>query len=61
MRITTENTLGQMIFKTEDQAKAFVADISADAEAGETFEVRAYQGGRYHVARLFNGQFETWC
>jgi len=61
MRITTENTLGQMVFKTEAQAQAFVADISEDAASGETFEVHAYQGGRYHVARMFNGQFEAWC
>lgn len=61
MRITTETAIGQMIFNTREDADAFVAGMAELADAGETFEVQPYQGARFHVARFFNGTFETFC
>jgi hypothetical protein len=61
MRITTETAIGHIIFKTVAQAEAFVTDAAEFADAGETFKIEPFQGGRFHVARYFNDAFEAWC
>lgn len=61
MRLTTETAVGQMIFKSAEDAEAFIAGMADLADADETFEVQPYQGGRYHVARFYKGAFETFC
>jgi hypothetical protein len=61
MRITTEATIGHILFNSSEEAKAFVIEMSDLADAGETFEIQPYQGNRFHVARLYNGSFETYC
>ena len=61
MRITTEIAIGHIIFNTKADADAFVAEMADLADAGETFEVKPFQGNRFHVARYFNGVFEAYC
>lgn len=61
MRLTTETTLGHMIFKTSVEAETFISEMADLADAGETFEVRPFQGNRFHVARFYNGNFEAYC
>jgi hypothetical protein len=61
MTITTETALGNIIFKTVDEAVQFAVEMAAVADDGETYEVQAYQGNRFHVARFYNGAFEAYC
>jgi len=61
MTLTTETTLGHILFNTSEEAEAFMVEMADMADAGETFEVQAYQGNRYHIARFFNGNFEAYC
>jgi hypothetical protein len=61
MTLTTEAFLGHMIFTNFGDAEAFVVEMEDIAEACETFEIRRYQGNRYHVARFYNGKFEAYC
>ena len=61
MRITTENSIGHIIFNKLDEAKTFVAEMADISDDGEVFEIQPYQGNRYHVARFYNGAFEAYC
>ena len=61
MRITTETAIGHMLFNTVEAAETFVTEMADFADAGETFEIRPFQGNRYHVARFYNGTFEAYC
>lgn len=61
MRLTTETSIGHMLFNTYAAAETFVAEMAEFADAGETFEIRAHQGNRFHVARFYNGNFEAYC
>lgn len=60
-QVTVETALGHMIFTTRAAADAFVAEGAEFSDEGETFEVRDFQGGRYHIARFHNGEFEAYC
>lgn len=60
-KITTEQAIGHIIFSSLDQAEAFIADATEGADTGESFVAIPYQGNRFHVARYFNGAFESYC
>jgi hypothetical protein len=61
MRITTETVIGHMLFNNLSDAETFVTEMAEFADAGETFEIRPFQGNRYHVARFYKGAFEAYC
>jgi hypothetical protein len=61
MRLTTETALGNILFNTLVDAETFVAEMTEIADEGESFEIKPYQGNRYHVARFYNGTFEAYC
>ena len=61
MTITTETKIGHMIFKTNEAAEAFIAEMAEFADPMESFEVRPFQGNRFHVARFYGGKFEAYC
>ncbi len=61
MTLTTENAIGHMIFSNFGDAEAFVVEMQDLADEGETFEIRNYQGNRYHVARFYKGVADGYC
>jgi hypothetical protein len=58
---TTETIIGNMVFNTKEEAESFIIGMMEMADDEETFEIHPYQGNRFHVARLYCGQFEDWC
>lgn len=61
MRLTTETAIGHILFNTYAEAETFVAEMAEFADAAENFEIRVYQGNRFHVARYYRGEFDGYC
>ena len=61
MCLTTETAIGHILFSTPEEANAFIAEMAEFADPMESFEVRAHQGNRFHVARFYGGKFEAYC
>jgi hypothetical protein len=61
MRLTTENSIGHILFKSSDEAEVFAVEMADMADVDESFEVQPYQGNRFHAARFYGGKFEAYC